>query len=135
MSTTPLLQAYKLLPHPAPFSVVKFEAREAFSELYRDEIGFTCPAAGLPMDQVLGRPAEFAIDPVDPATDYLRRMFGDGVAGSGIQTALRYRNSFKFPNDTLDDHHVAVFDYEDHDATENGTLEASVASASIDKDN
>lgn len=91
MSTTLLSQAYslKLLPHPAPFSVVKFKAREALSELYRYEIGFTCPVAGLPMDEVLGRPAEFTIDPVDPATDYLRRIFGDGLAGPGTWSATR----------------------------------------------
>jgi type VI secretion system secreted protein VgrG len=53
----------------------------------------------------------------------------------GQWTALTYRNPFEFHNDTLDDPHVAVFDYEDHDASDSEPLEASVASMSIDKDN
>ena len=72
-------QAYqvKLAPHPAPFSVVKFRGSDRLSELYRYEIEFTSPVAGIPMDQVLGRPAKFIIDPIDPDMDRLRRMFGE----------------------------------------------------------
>ncbi|PLZ04034.1 type VI secretion system tip protein VgrG [Burkholderia sp. WAC0059] len=72
-------QAYevKLVPHPAPLSVVKFRGFDRISELYRYEIEFTSPVAGIPMDRVLGRPAKFIIDPVDPNMDYLRRMFGE----------------------------------------------------------
>lgn len=72
-------QAYevKLAPHPAPLSVVKFRGFDRISELYRYEIEFTSPVAGIPMDQVLGRPAKFIIDPVDPNMDYLRKMFGE----------------------------------------------------------
>ncbi|CAG4895275.1 type VI secretion system Vgr family protein [Paraburkholderia gardini] len=72
-------QAYevKLAPHPAPLSVVKFRGFDRISELYRYEIEFTSPVAGIPMDAVLGRPAKFIIDPVDPNADYLRRMFGE----------------------------------------------------------
>ncbi|MGF6701566.1 type VI secretion system secreted protein VgrG [Paraburkholderia sp. MM5496-R1] len=74
-------QAYelKLAPHPAPFSILKFSGRDALSELYRYEIEFTSPMAGIPMDQVLGRPAKFIIDPIDPNMDYLRRMFGENA--------------------------------------------------------
>lgn len=72
-------QAYelKLAPHPAPTSVLKFTGRDAVSELYRYDIEFTSPTVGLPMDQVVGRPAKFIIAPVDPNMDYLRRMFGE----------------------------------------------------------
>ncbi|WP_184057945.1 MULTISPECIES: type VI secretion system Vgr family protein [unclassified Paraburkholderia] len=74
-------QAYelKLAPHPAPFSILKFSGRDALSELYRYEIEFTSPMAGIPMDQVLGRPAKFIIDPIDPNMDYLRKMFGENA--------------------------------------------------------
>ncbi|KVC19970.1 type VI secretion protein Vgr [Burkholderia diffusa] len=75
-------QAYelKLAPHPAPTSVLKFVGRDAVSELYRYDIEFTSPMAGLPMDQVVGRPAKFIVTPVDPNMDYLRRMFGEQAA-------------------------------------------------------
>ncbi|WP_321789931.1 type VI secretion system tip protein VgrG [Burkholderia pyrrocinia] len=75
-------QAYelKLAPHPAPTSVLKFTGRDAVSELYRYDIEFTSSTAGLPMDQVVGRPAKFIIAPVDPNMDYLRRMFGERAA-------------------------------------------------------
>ncbi|RQU86958.1 type VI secretion system tip protein VgrG, partial [Burkholderia cenocepacia] len=78
MSSILPTQAYelKLAPHPAPTSVLKFTGRDAVSELYRYDIEFTSPAAGLAMDQVVGRPAKFIIAPVDPGMDYLRRMFG-----------------------------------------------------------
>lgn len=63
-------QAYelKLAPHPeaAPFSVLKFTGSDRISELYRYEIEFTSPAAGIPMASVLGRPARFSIQPVAP---------------------------------------------------------------------
>ncbi|KVZ12775.1 type VI secretion protein Vgr [Burkholderia ubonensis] len=75
-------QAYelKLAPHPAPFSILKFTGLDQVSQLYRYEIEFTSPAAGIPMDQVLGRPAKFIVDPIDPNMDYLRKMFGENAA-------------------------------------------------------
>ncbi|KVV11971.1 type VI secretion system Vgr family protein [Burkholderia ubonensis] len=75
-------QAYelKLAPHPAPFSILKFTGLDQVSQLYRHEIEFTSPAAGIPMDQVLGRPAKFIVDPIDPNMDYLRKMFGENAA-------------------------------------------------------
>ncbi|OXI18499.1 type VI secretion system Vgr family protein [Burkholderia sp. AU15512] len=75
-------QAYelKLAPHPAPFSILKFTGLDRVSQLYRYEIEFTSPTAGIPMNQVLGRPAKFIADPVDPDMDYLRKMFGENAA-------------------------------------------------------
>ncbi|PXX25495.1 MULTISPECIES: type VI secretion system Vgr family protein [Burkholderia] len=75
-------QAYelKLAPHPAPFSILTFTGLDRVSQLYRYEIEFTSPAAGIPMDQVLGRPAKFSVDPIDPNMDYLRKMFGENAA-------------------------------------------------------
>ncbi|MBK5170111.1 contractile injection system protein, VgrG/Pvc8 family, partial [Paraburkholderia domus] len=75
-------QAYevKLAPHPAPFSVLQFEGDEGVSRLYRYDIQFTSPAADIPMDQVLGRPAKFVIDPIDPNAAYLIKMFGENAA-------------------------------------------------------
>ncbi|WGS40186.1 type VI secretion system tip protein VgrG [Burkholderia sp. JSH-S8] len=74
-------QAYelKLAPHPAPTSVLRFTGRDAVSELYRYDIEFTSPISGIPMDQVVGRPAKFIVAPVDPNMDYLRRMFGENA--------------------------------------------------------
>ncbi|VWD04808.1 type VI secretion protein Vgr [Burkholderia lata] len=74
-------QAYelKLAPHPAPTSVLRFAGRDAVSELYRYDIEFTSPVAGIPMEQMVGRPAKFIAAPVDPNMDYLRRMFGEGA--------------------------------------------------------
>ena len=74
-------QAYelKLAPHPAPFSVLHFTGLDQLSQLYRYDIEFTSPVAGLAMDQVLGRPARFTIAPIDPTMDYLRKMFGDNA--------------------------------------------------------
>jgi type VI secretion system secreted protein VgrG len=74
-------QAYvlTLAPQPAPFSILNFSGRDAVSELYRYEIEFTSPMAGIPMDQVLGRPAKFIIEPIDPNMDYLRKMFGENA--------------------------------------------------------
>ncbi|KVM16515.1 type VI secretion protein Vgr [Burkholderia ubonensis] len=82
MSSILPTQAYelKLAPHPAPFSVLKFSGRDAVSELYHYDIEFTSPTAGMPMDQVVGRPAKFTIAPVDPNMDYLRKMFGENAA-------------------------------------------------------
>ncbi|KVT59136.1 type VI secretion system Vgr family protein [Burkholderia ubonensis] len=75
-------QAYelKLAPHPAPFSILKFTGLDRVSQLYRYEIEFTSPVAGIPMDQVLGRPAKFIVDPIDPNMDYLTKMFGGNAA-------------------------------------------------------
>ncbi|KAB0640222.1 type VI secretion protein Vgr [Burkholderia stagnalis] len=75
-------QAYelKLAPHPAPFSILSFTGLDQVSQLYRYEIEFTSPVAGIPMDQVLGRPAKFIADPIDPNMDYLRKMFGANAA-------------------------------------------------------
>ncbi|WP_241302374.1 type VI secretion system Vgr family protein [Burkholderia stabilis] len=74
-------QAYelKLAPQPAPFSILTFTGLDRISELYRYEIEFTSPVAGIPMDQVLGRPAKFIVDPVDPDMGYLQKMFGDNA--------------------------------------------------------
>ncbi|WEY42968.1 type VI secretion system Vgr family protein [Paraburkholderia sp. SUR17] len=81
MSMVLPLQAYelKLAPHPAPFSILRFACVDRVSELYRYVIEFTSPVAGIPMDQVLGRPARFNITPVDPNIDNLRRMFGENA--------------------------------------------------------
>ncbi|HKU00091.1 MAG TPA: type VI secretion system tip protein VgrG, partial [Paraburkholderia sp.] len=81
MSMIMPLQAYelKLAPHPAPFSIIKFAGIDQVSELYKYEIEFTSPMAGIPMDQVLGRPARFVIDPIDPKLGNLRRMYGDNA--------------------------------------------------------
>src|SRR6266702_1073662 len=75
-------QAYevKLAPHPAPFSVLKFTGFDAVSQLYRYDIEFTSPVADITMGQVLGRPAQFITDPIDPNADYLRKMFGENAA-------------------------------------------------------
>lgn len=75
-------QAYelKLAPHPAPFSILKFTGLDQVSQLYRYEIEFTSPMAGILMEQVLGRPAKFIVDPIDPNMDYLRKMFGENAA-------------------------------------------------------
>ncbi|WP_028225441.1 type VI secretion system Vgr family protein [Paraburkholderia ferrariae] len=76
------LQAYalKLAPQPAPFSIVKFVGSDKLSQLYEYEIEFTSPTAGIPMDQVLGRPARFIVDPIDPDMGHLQRMFGENAA-------------------------------------------------------
>ncbi|MEX3812713.1 type VI secretion system Vgr family protein [Paraburkholderia sp. BR13439] len=81
MSMVSPLQAYelKLAPHPAPFSVLRFTGVDQVSQLYKYEIEFTSPVAGIPMDQVLGRRARFAIEPGDPDIDYLRKMFGENA--------------------------------------------------------
>lgn len=74
-------QAYevKLAPHPAPFSVLKFSGFTAISQLYRYDVELTSPVADIAMEQVLGRPAKFIIDPIDPNADYLRKMFGENA--------------------------------------------------------
>ncbi|WP_233805178.1 type VI secretion system Vgr family protein [Paraburkholderia sp. HP33-1] len=81
MSMVMPLQAYelKLAPHPAPFSILKFAGIDRVSQLYWYEIEFTSPVAGIPMDQVIGRPARFAIDPIDPNMGNLRRMYGENA--------------------------------------------------------
>lgn len=75
-------QAYelKLAPQPAPFSVLSFSGHEDLSELYRYDIEFTCALAGIPMASVIGRPARFTIDPIDPDMAYLEHMFGEQAA-------------------------------------------------------
>jgi type VI secretion system secreted protein VgrG len=74
-------QAYaiKLAPHPAPLSVLRFSGRAAVSELFRYEIELTSPINDVAMDKVLGRPAKFTIDPIDPNAEYLRKMFGENA--------------------------------------------------------
>lgn len=78
MSMVLQLQAYelKLAPHPAPFSIVAFTGVDEISRLYRYEIEFTSPIAGIPMDQVLGRPARFTVDPANPDMVRPGRTFG-----------------------------------------------------------
>ncbi|WP_174949078.1 type VI secretion system Vgr family protein [Burkholderia lata] len=82
-------QAYelKLAPHPAPFSILKFTGLDRVSQLYRYEIEFTSPTAGISMDQVLGRPAKFVADPIDPDMHYLRKMFGENAAQFSVKPA------------------------------------------------
>ncbi|SAL76387.1 Rhs element Vgr protein [Caballeronia terrestris] len=60
-------QAYtlSLAKQPAPFSVLSFEGREAISETYRFAIEFTSARAAIPVADVLGKPARFAIEPID----------------------------------------------------------------------
>ena len=81
MSSILPTQAYvlKLAPHPAPTSVLKFTGRDTVSELYRYDIELTSPVSGIPMDQVVGRPAKFTIAPIDPNLGYLRKMFGENA--------------------------------------------------------
>ncbi len=61
-------QAYSLRisKQPAAFSVLSFEGAETISEPYHFEIEFTCARARLPIADVLGKRAKFAIEPVDP---------------------------------------------------------------------
>ncbi|WP_321839152.1 type VI secretion system Vgr family protein [Paraburkholderia bannensis] len=82
MSNVQYLQAYQLIvaPQPAPFSVQEFDGSDGVGELYSYDIRFTSTTAGIPMDQVLGRPAKFVVTPVDPDMDNLRTMFGDNAA-------------------------------------------------------
>lgn len=82
MSMVMPLQAYelKLAPHPAPFSVLNFTGIDRISQLYGYAIEFTSPVAGISMDQILGRPARFVIDPIDPEMANLRRMYGENAA-------------------------------------------------------
>jgi len=72
-------QAYSLVlkPQAAPNSVLRFSGNFDISQLYELRIEFTSPIADIPMDQVVGRPATFTIDPVDPQEGYLRQMFGE----------------------------------------------------------
>ena len=74
-------QAYelKLAPQPAAFSILKYRGFDGLSKLYRYEVEFTSPVTGIPMDQVLGRPAKFIVDPIDPNMDYLCKMFGENA--------------------------------------------------------
>ncbi|SAK97685.1 Rhs element Vgr protein [Caballeronia fortuita] len=71
-------QAYSLTlkPQPAPISVLGFSGQADISKLYEYRIEFTSPVADIPMDQVVGRPATFSIEPVDPDQSYLEKMFG-----------------------------------------------------------
>ncbi|GAB5096894.1 type VI secretion system Vgr family protein [Caballeronia sp. HLA56] len=72
-------QAYtlQLKPQSFPVSVLRFSGKASVSELYEYQIDFTSPVADIPMDQGVGRPATFTIDPVDPDQGYLQRMFGE----------------------------------------------------------
>ncbi|WP_244829932.1 type VI secretion system Vgr family protein [Caballeronia sp. TF1N1] len=72
-------QAYSLSlkPEPGPNAVLKFSGRAAISQLYEYWIDFTSPLADIPMNQVVGRPATFTIEPIDPNWAYLEKMFGD----------------------------------------------------------
>ena len=81
-------QAYSLTlkPQPGPISVLRFNGRADISALYEYRIEFTSPAADIPMDEVVGRPATFTIEPVDPAQGYLEQMFG-----------LRWKDFSKMP--------------------------------------
>ncbi|BBU29943.1 hypothetical protein BTHE68_36770 [Burkholderia sp. THE68] len=61
-------QAYSLQvkPQPALISILRFNGEEKITELYEFNIEFTSPVADIPMDQVVGRPAVFTIDPIHP---------------------------------------------------------------------
>jgi type VI secretion system secreted protein VgrG len=98
------LQAYqvKLAPHPAPFSVLRFEGDEGVSRLYRYDIEFTSPVADISMDQVLGRPAKFVIDPIDPNADYLIRMFGENASNFSEMPPARIIHGIVTQFDKLD---------------------------------
>ncbi|WP_250516513.1 type VI secretion system tip protein VgrG [Caballeronia sp. INDeC2] len=78
MSTVIPSQAYSLTlkPQPGPISVLRFNGRADISALYEYRIEFTSALPDIPMDQVVGRPATFAVEPVDPAQGYLEQMFG-----------------------------------------------------------
>ncbi|BAO91676.1 uncharacterized protein BRPE67_DCDS05210 (plasmid) [Caballeronia cordobensis] len=71
-------QAYTLLlkPQPAPLAVLNWSGTAAISQLYEYKIDFTS-AADISMDEVVGRPATFGVEPVDPAAGYLQQMFGE----------------------------------------------------------
>ena len=97
-------QAYevKLAPHPAPFSVLQFEGDEGVSRLYRYDIQFTSSVADIPMDQVLGRPAKFVIDPIDPNADYLLKMFGENASKFSDMPSARTIHGIVTQFDQLD---------------------------------
>jgi type VI secretion system secreted protein VgrG len=61
-------QAYSLRisKQPATFSVLSLDGYEAISQTYQFVIEFTCARAGLPIADVLGKRAKFAVEPVDP---------------------------------------------------------------------
>ncbi len=88
-------QAYslRLAKQPAPFSVLSFEGREAISETYRFAIEFTSARTGIPVAEVLGKPAKFAIEPIDvnaglPAELLARVAKGPARLFNGIVTAF-----------------------------------------------
>ncbi|SAK68535.1 Rhs element Vgr protein [Caballeronia catudaia] len=72
-------QAYSLVlkPQPGLISVSSFNGKLDISELYKFNIEFTSPDSDIGMDEVVGRPAAFTVEPVDPDMDYLSRMFGE----------------------------------------------------------
>lgn len=82
-----------LAMQPAPFSVLSFEGREAISETYRFAIEFTSARAAIPVADVLGKPAKFAIEPIDahaglPAELVARLAKEPARRFSGIVTAF-----------------------------------------------
>ncbi|KQR76124.1 type VI secretion protein Vgr [Burkholderia sp. Leaf177] len=62
-------QAYSLRisKQPAAISVLSFEGTETISEPYHFEIEFTSTRARIPIAEVLGKRAKFAIEPIDPS--------------------------------------------------------------------
>jgi type VI secretion system secreted protein VgrG len=62
-------QAYSLRisKQPAAFSVLSFDGVEAISKTYQFVIEFTCVRARIPIADVLGKRAKFAIEPLDPS--------------------------------------------------------------------
>jgi type VI secretion system secreted protein VgrG len=84
-------QAYtvRVPAQPAPFSVFEFSGAEAVSDLYRYEIEFTSPKSGIPMEEVLGKPAKFVIEPIDPNAEYLKRMLGEAAERLGAKMPAR----------------------------------------------
>jgi type VI secretion system secreted protein VgrG len=60
------INAYSLsLPKPLAMSVLSFKGEEALSKLYRFEITFTSPLAGIEVATILGQWATFAISAMD----------------------------------------------------------------------
>jgi type VI secretion system secreted protein VgrG len=77
-------QAYslKIGGQPATLcSVLSFRGREHLSKPFRLEIEFTSAKAGIAMADVLGKPAKFMIQTIDPEAGQLLRIMGEELAG------------------------------------------------------
>ncbi|MFC0086482.1 type VI secretion system Vgr family protein [Dyella flava] len=78
-STHQLSQAYHLhiAGSSAPFSVLSFKGKEAFSKPYRFKIKVTSPIADLTITSVLGKMASLTIQPIDTTAASLRVLVGN----------------------------------------------------------